>query len=142
MNVQQILETKGAKVIKLESGVSAMEAAKALATYRIGAVPIMDGDKLVGIISERDLVRAVAANGHESLDCPVTDLMTRGVSVCDKDTSVSALMTMMTDRRIRHVPVVEDGALIGMVSIGDVVKERLEEATQEAEALKSYIATG
>lgn len=142
MNVSQILSNKGADVFKLSADQTALEAAKTLSAHQIGAIPIVEGDRLVGIISERDLVRAVAAKGADSLHCPVTDLMTRGVSTCLGDTTLDDLSAMMTSQRIRHVPVLDGEKLVGIVSIGDVVKERLAAAAQETDALKEYIATG
>lgn len=141
MNVAQILESKGSEVFSLTKTATTMDAAQALATHRIGAIPVVEGARIIGIFSERDLVRAIAAGGHDNLDRPVTDLMTRNVTTCGRNTSIADVMAMMTQQRIRHLPIVEDGALLGIISIGDVVKERLNEAAQETEALKSYIAS-
>jgi len=142
MNVSQILRTKGDRIIYLEVGCTVFDVAKILDEQRIGAVPIMDDGKLVGIISERDLVRGLASQGGAVLDKEVSALMTSNVVTCEPCTTIHELMATMTRRRIRHVPVVEDGKLTGMVTIGDVVNERLHETELEAEHLKEYIAHG
>ena len=142
MNVGKILEAKGSEIIALEETSTVLEVAKLLGERRIGAIPIMRGKKLCGIISERDVVRGLAIRGGEVLADGVDSLMTKSVFTCTTDDNVQQIMAMMTERRIRHVPVVENGELKGMVSIGDVVKERMQETEQEAEALKAYIATG
>ncbi|WP_262696169.1 CBS domain-containing protein [Kordiimonas aquimaris] len=141
MNVGKILEAKESEIISLEETVSVLDVAKLLGERRIGAIPIMKKGKLCGIISERDVVRGLAIRGGDVLKDSVKTLMTKAVVTCSTDQSVGQIMTMMTERRIRHVPVVEKGELLGMISIGDVVKERMEETQQEAEALKAYIAT-
>ena len=141
MNVGKILEAKGSELISLEESASVLDVAKLLGERRIGAIPIMKKGKLCGIISERDVVRGLAIRGGDVLNDGVNTLMTKSVFTCTTSESVGEIMTMMTERRIRHVPVVEDGKLLGMISIGDVVKERMEETQQEAEALKAYIAT-
>jgi CBS domain-containing protein len=142
MNVGQILSRKGNEVISLARGCTVLEVAKLLGERRIGAVPITDGGKLCGIMSERDVVRGIAIRGGGALADDASTLMTRSVFTCTREDTVEQLMTMMTERRIRHVPVMEDGKLIGMISIGDVVKERMNETEKEAEALKDYIAHG
>lgn len=141
MNVGKILESKDSEVIALEDSSNVMEVAKLLGERRIGAIPIMRSGKLCGIISERDVVRGLAIRGGSVLDDDVTTLMTKSVITCNAEESVEQLMVMMTERRIRHVPVVENGTLKGMISIGDVVKERIQETEQEAEALKAYISS-
>lgn len=142
MNVGKILEAKGSEIIALEETCTVLEVAKLLGERRIGAIPIMRGKKLCGIISERDVVRGLAIRGGEVLADGVDSLMTKSVFTCSMSDNVQQIMAMMTERRIRHVPVVEDGEVKGMISIGDVVKERMQETEQEAEALKAYIATG
>lgn len=141
MTVGKILNSKDSEIIALEDNSTVMEVAKLLGERRIGAIPIMRKEKLCGIISERDVVRGLAIRGGDVLEDNVTTLMTKSVITCNADESVEQLMVMMTERRIRHVPVVENGALKGMISIGDVVKERIQEAEQEAEALKAYITS-
>jgi len=141
MNVSKILETKGSEIILVEIGSTVLEVAKLLGERRIGAVPVMDGKKLAGIMSERDIMRGLAIRGGGVLADDVDSLMTKSVFTCGVNDSVQQLMTMMTERRIRHIPVVEEDELVGMVSIGDVVKERMQETEMEAAALKDYIAT-
>ena len=102
----------------------------------------MDGDTVAGIVSERDIVRSIAAHGTDALGIPVSQIMTRKVEVCSPADTVLAIMNQMTERRIRHVPVVVDGKLVGIVSIGDVVKQRIAEAEYEAAEMKRYIAAG
>lgn len=142
MNVGQILSQKGSDIIAMERGCTVMEVAKLLGERRIGAIPIVDGNAICGIMSERDVVRGIAIRGGGVLADDVSTLMTKSVVTCTKDDTVYELMKMMTERRIRHVPVVDKGKLIGMVSIGDVVKHRMEQAAAENEALKDYIAQG
>ncbi len=141
MNVGKILEAKGSEIIALEDTCTVLEVAKLLGERRIGAIPIMRGAQLCGIISERDVVRGLAIRGGGVLADGVSTLMTKSVVTCGMEDSVQQLMVMMTERRIRHVPVVENGQLKGMISIGDVVKERMQETEQEAEALKAYISS-
>lgn len=141
MNVGKILETKGREIIALEDSCTVLEVAKLLGERRIGAIPIMRDKQLCGIISERDVVRGLAIRGGGVLADGVSTLMTKSVVTCSMDDSVQQIMVMMTERRIRHVPVVEDGEVKGMISIGDVVKERMQETEQEAEALKAYISS-
>ncbi|WCL53537.1 CBS domain-containing protein [Gimibacter soli] len=141
MNVKQILGSKGSEVVFVAPGCKVSEVSKVFGERRIGAVPVMDKGRLVGIVSERDVVRGLAIRGAAVLDDAVDTLMTRSVATCTGEATLNELMEMMTERRIRHVPVVEDGKLIGIVSVGDVVKERLQETQQEADALKEYIAT-
>jgi CBS domain-containing protein len=142
MIVNRILSLKGRDVTTIDPDRSLSEAAKVLAERRIGALLIVDGHRPVsGIISERDIVRAVASLGARALEEPVSRFMTEKVLTCTGETSIPDVMEMMTQQKFRHVPVVEGGRLVGIVSIGDVVKERLEEVEAEAEAIKEYIAT-
>ena len=142
MTVSNILTNKGDDVISLDMNSSVGDVAKILGERRIGAIPIMDGKKLAGIISERDVVRGLAIRGGEVLADNVATLMTKSVTTCSPLETIDKVMAVMTERRIRHVPVMDDGTLVGIVTIGDVVKERLVETEQEAEALKEYIAHG
>ena len=112
-----------------------------LAENRIGAVPVVDGGAVVGIMSERDVIRALRRDGPEILDWPVERVMTRPVIAVDSNLPVLAGLSLMTSRRIRHLPVVESGKLVGFVSIGDLVKARIERIENEVEAMRSYIAT-
>ena len=142
MTVSQILNTKGRKVITAASEQTLLEVARVLAEKRIGAVVIVDSKgKIEGIASERDFVRAIAAKGAKALDCPVGELMTRSVRTCAPDDTEGELMALMTEHRIRHLPVIQEGRLAGMVSIGDVVKFRMEAIEREAEEMKTYIAS-
>lgn len=141
MNVGKILESKGNEIIALEDSCTVLEVAKLLGERRIGAIPIMRNKELCGIISERDVVRGLAIRGGAVLADGVATLMTKSVITCGVNDTVQDLMVMMTERRIRHVPVVDGGEVKGMISIGDVVKERMQETEQEAEALKAYITS-
>lgn len=142
MNVDQILSLKGRNVISIEADRSLSDAARLLSERRIGAVVVVDGKQPVaGILSERDIVKAVAARGAQALDEPVFKVMTGQVVTCTGRTSINDLMELMTQQKFRHVPVVEEGKLVGIISIGDVVKQRVEEIEAETQAIKEYIAT-
>ncbi|MGF1640991.1 MAG: CBS domain-containing protein [Rhodospirillales bacterium] len=141
MYVADILKAKGGKVISLPSTEPLATAVKMLAEHRIGAVLVVDvGGGIAGILSERDIVRALHAQGDSIFTKKVGEIMTTEVVTCDPKDPVAAIMGMMTAQRFRHVPVVEEGKLIGMISIGDVVKSRIEEAQAEVEALRHYIS--
>ena len=143
MNVEKILDQKGRKVTTADDGVSLGEIVKSLANQKIGAIVVTTSDgQVVGIVSERDIVRAVSEEGGSALSEPVGRFMTKRVVTCVKEDTVAELMSSMTAGRFRHLPVVEDGRLAGIISIGDVVKERIAEAEQEAQAMREYIATG
>jgi len=143
MNVSTILKSKGTKVITRPPQASLGEIVALLHEYKIGSVVIAEGeDELCGIVSERDVVTAIANNGGAVLDRPVSSIMTRRVSTCTKEDTLEKLMAEMTAQRFRHLPVVEKGRLVGLVSIGDVVKQRISEAELEAAAMREYIATG
>jgi len=141
MNVSKILEHKGSDIISLEVGCSVLEVAKLLGTRRIGAIPIMSKGELAGIISERDVMRGLAIKGGDVLRDTVDTLMTKSVFTCTMTDTIQHLMAIMTERRIRHIPVLEGKKLVAMISIGDVVKERMQEAQKEADALKEYITS-
>ncbi|MCJ9427446.1 CBS domain-containing protein [Kordiimonas marina] len=141
MNVGHILDIKKQALVALDLGASVLDVAKMLGERRIGALPVIDGGQLVGIISERDIVRGLAIRGGGVLAENIEALMTKAVFTCSQEDTVQFVMAMMTERRIRHVPVLEAGKVVGMISIGDVVKVRVEETEKEAEALKEYIAT-
>jgi CBS domain-containing protein len=143
MFVSDILGSKGGLVYTISPGTSVAQAAAQLSTRRIGSLVVVDkhGD-VAGIVSERDIVRALAQFGDLALDRDVGDIMTRDVVTCDPDDSIDQIMAAMTRGRFRHVPVVKHGELYGLVSIGDVVKARLEEQAQETEALRAYIVAG
>ena len=138
--VSVILSGKSAQVITIDPLASLADAAAALAAYDIGAVVVSSNEREVaGILSERDIVRRIASEGHAALERQVADVMTRDVTTCGRSTSTDELVTTMTQERIRHLPVVEDGALIGIVSIGDIVKWRMEELAEEAHQLEAYV---
>jgi CBS domain-containing protein len=142
MTVKAILSRKGNEVATIEPTATLAAAVKLLAERKIGAVVITGLDRQVtGILSERDIVRAFAASGPAALDQPVGQVMTRKVMTCDEAETVSSLMGRMTQGKFRHLPVVEGGRLAGIVSIGDVVKYRLEEMENESTALREYILT-
>lgn len=142
MTVRHILAAKGRDVVTCDVRDRLAEIVEILAGKRIGAIVATDADGAVlGIISERDVVRALAAAGADSLESRVADHMTRKVETITEDKTVEAVMEIMTRGRFRHVPVVERGRLAGLVSIGDIVKHRLAEMEHEQQALKDYIAT-
>ena len=142
MTVSAILAAKGRDVVSIEPSASLAAAAKLLAEKRIGAVVILGVDRrIVGILSERDIVRAVAEHGAAALGEPVSAVMTRNVATCGEDDSIASLMERMTAGKFRHMPVVDQGRLVGMVSIGDVVRQRLYARARDAAAMYGYIAT-
>jgi CBS domain-containing protein len=142
MTVRTILADKGREVVTIEPGASLADAAMLLAEKRIGSALILGADlRLVGIISERDIVRALAARGAAALDQPVSQTMTRKVETCNESEPISNIMGRMTEGKFRHVPVVDQGRLVGIVSIGDVVKHRLQEMERESAAMRDYILT-
>jgi signal-transduction protein with cAMP-binding, CBS, and nucleotidyltransferase domain len=139
MIVEHILNRKGHDVITTEPGRSLAETARLLDDKRIGAMVVSDADHpVLGIISERDIARAVARRGAAALDELVSKHMTAKVITCTRRSSVSDLMELMTDRRVRHVPVVEGGRVVGIISIGDIVKNRLTELEAEQDAIREY----
>ncbi|MBL8666515.1 MAG: CBS domain-containing protein [Rhodospirillales bacterium] len=141
MFVNDILKRKGSAITSVTAGQPIAEALALMAQHRIGAVLVVDGaGGIAGILSERDLVRAMNKNGKAVFDRTVGDLMTSPVVTCTPKDPVGAIEGMMTAQRFRHVPVVEDGKIVGIVSIGDVVKTRIEEAEAEVDALRRYIA--
>ena len=141
MNVETILGTKGRAVATIRPEDTVSAAVEALVSGNIGAlVASEDGEHVDGIISERDIVHALARHGDALLALTVAEVMTRSVVTCDPTESVAELMAEMTNRRIRHLPVVQNGLLCGIVSIGDVVKNRLDEIEYEARSLRSFIA--
>ena len=141
MDVETILRTKGRAVETIRPGETVGAAIDMLVSRNIGAlVASDDGEKVEGIISERDIVNALARHGAGLLSLTVAQVMTRPVVTCDPAESVGELMAEMTNRRIRHLPVVQDGRICGIVSIGDLVKNRLDEIEYEASSLRSFIA--
>jgi CBS domain-containing protein len=141
MNVEAILRTKGGAVATIGSDTPVAAAIRELKTRGIGALVVSDdGRTPVGILSERDVVHALADHGAALLTMPVDGLMTRRVVTCRPEDTVSELMARMTERRFRHLPVMQNGALCGIVSIGDLVKSRIEEVEFEADSLRQFIA--
>lgn len=142
MTVARILAIKGSDVVIAQPHMTLREAADVLCRHRIGAVVVADASrKVLGILSERDIVRAVSAGGSEALNDPVSRHMTSKVITAAEDQSIEETMGVMTESRIRHLPVLRDGRLVGVVSIGDVVKIRLEAIETEHKALREYIAS-
>jgi CBS domain-containing protein len=143
MNVAAILKQKGRAVATAPPTLTLVEAAGRMAHRRIGALVVVDGQGgIVGIISERDIVRALAEAGPPCLSRPVAETMTREVVTCRECDTLDELMSMMTARRFRHIPVIAEGDLVGIVSIGDVVKHHVAEIEMEATAMRAYIAHG
>ncbi|MDP3802549.1 CBS domain-containing protein [Brevundimonas sp.] len=140
MLVAEILKDKGDAVYAIGPDLTLAEACGELDRLRVGALMVCRNDKVVGVLSERDVVRGVARDGQAALGRPVSAFMTAEVVFAAPGETVAILMGRMTDRRIRHLPVLRDGRLAGVVSIGDVVKCQIAEATQEAESLRTYIA--
>ena len=143
MFVSDILAQKGGLVFSVTPGTSVAQLSQQLSTRRIGSMLVLDVEgSVAGIVSERDLVRALASHGAKAMELEARQVMTRDVVTCDPDDSIDQVMQTMTSGRFRHLPVVRHGELLGLVSIGDVVKARLEEARHETEALKAYIVAG
>jgi CBS domain-containing protein len=142
MTVTSILAAKGGDVITIEPTASLAAAATLLAAHKIGAAIILGaGGRISGILSERDIVRAVAARGYQALEEPVGQSMTREVLTCGPDDPINSIMERMTEGKFRHMPVLDNGRLAGIISIGDVVKQRLGEMEQESQAMRDYIRT-
>jgi CBS domain-containing protein len=141
MTVRAILDTKGHQVESVQPGAKVSAAVKILGDKRIGAVLVTNLGRIEGILSERDIVRVLSERGAEALDEPISNVMTRKVVSCRQSDTVGAIMEMMTLGKFRHLPVVEDGKVVGLISIGDVVKWRVQEYEREQEALRDYIKT-
>jgi CBS domain-containing protein len=142
MLVSQILKRKGDLVFTIEPTESLGGTAALLHSRGVGALVVLDAGQVVGIVSERDIVRAVAEGGGQALSAPVSTCMTRDVQFAAPGDTIDALLSHMTDRRVRHLPVCQADRLVGLVSIGDLVKWKISEVEAEAEGLKSYIAAG
>lgn len=142
MFVSDILSQKGGLVHTVTPATSVGQVAQQLSLRRIGSVLVLDDEAVAGIVSERDLVRAFASHGAAAMELEARHVMTREVVTCDPDDSIDRIMELMTRGRFRHLPVVRHGELLGVISIGDVVKARLEETRHETEALKAYIVAG
>ena len=141
MTVRAILDTKGHQILSVEPGAKLSAAVKILGERRIGAVLVMSSGRIEGILSERDIVRVLSERGATVLDEPVSGVMTRKVVSCRQSDTVSAIMEMMTLGKFRHLPVVDGDRVVGLISIGDVVKWRVKEFENEQEALQNYIKT-
>ena len=142
MTVKAILSVKGTDVFTIDPTTNLAAAARLLAERKVGALVVTGPDRrVIGIVSERDIVQELAARGAASLELPLTEVMTRNVMTCSASDTISSLMERMTTGKFRHLPVVEQGRLAGLVSIGDVVKHRLKEMEREQSALRDYIQT-
>jgi CBS domain-containing protein len=143
MKIKSILSEKGSEVLTIGSDATVNEAVTMLAKHRIGALIISDGGGTIkGILSERDIIRHLAEDGTGILKHKIADVMTVNVKVCSEEHTVNDAMEIMTRGRFRHLPVEKAGKLIGVISIGDVVKRKIEETEREAEEIRTYIATG
>jgi len=146
MNVDHILGRKGHQVLSISPLASVQDAAQMLRDHGVGALLVSEPNASInaikGILSERDIVQGVAQRGSECLNAPVSTLMTPDVKYCQRSDTINQVMTEMTQRRIRHLPVMDENRLVGIISIGDVVKFRIEEIETEAEAMREYIAAG
>lgn len=139
MTIASILSGKGFEVVSLSSGASVREAVELLVGRRIGCVPVVDGGEVVGILSERDVVRSLGEKGVGVLEGTVASVMTSPIVTVPPETPVMTALSLMTRRRIRHLPVMQDGRMVGFVSIGDLVKYRIDKIEAEAAAMRDYI---
>ena len=139
MTIAAILQSKGAEVVTVEVGTLVRDAIDTLADRRIGALPVCDQGQVAGIMSERDVIYCLRSDGAAILDWPVERIMTAPAITVETGKEIMGALSLMTQRRIRHLPVVEEGRIVGLVSIGDLVKYRMDQIEQEAEAMLSYI---
>ncbi len=139
MTIAAILQNKGSEVLTVDAGTSVREAIALLAERRIGALPVTRGGEVAGIMSERDIIYCLKSDGAAVLDWPVERIMTAPAITIAPDRQVMSALSLMTQRRIRHLPVVENGRLVGLVSIGDLVKYRMDQIERDAAAMLSYI---
>jgi len=143
MLVSAMLHAKGGKVDTIRPDATVSDLCGALKEYRVGALVVSeDGERILGIVSERDVVRALASSGPDALTRGVSEIMTGDVLTCSREDNIGDLMRMMTENRVRHLPVAQDNKMIGLVSIGDVVKYRVDELEHETQAMQEYIKTG
>lgn len=143
MNVASILKVKGKSVATAPAEDTVEIVAQKLASRKIGAIVIVgDGGHVSGIISERDIIRVIAEHGAAALHQPVSEVMTKNVMTCNEASTIDQMMAIMTQGRFRHVPVITDGSLVGIISIGDVVKHHIAEVEMEVTAMRDYLATG
>lgn len=141
MTIRAILESKGGEVVSVGSNALVRDAVALLAEKRIGAVPVIDDGRVVGIFSERDVVYSIARDGAQALDARIGDVMTAPAMTVEPGSAVMSGLSLMTRRRVRHLPVVEGDTVIGFVSIGDLVKYRMDRIEAEAAAMRDYIAS-
>jgi len=139
MTIASVLRGKGSAVETIESGTTLYDAVKRLGEKRIGALPVVDNGRITGIMSERDVIYCLRDHGPEALDWPVSHVMSSPAITAESSMDVLAALALMTQRRIRHLPVVDSGELKGLVSIGDLVKYRMDRIEAEAEAMRAYI---
>ncbi|AUX68526.1 histidine kinase [Porphyrobacter sp. HT-58-2] len=140
MNIARIIEQRGpSDIIACDVSTPVSQVVQTLANRRIGALPVLRDGRVVGIVSERDVIYRLADKGRECLDLPVGEIMTSPAITVEPGTTIDEALGMMTRRRFRHFPVVEDGALVAFISIGDLVKHKMDEVQHEAEALRNYI---
>ena len=139
VSVRQLLDRKGREVFSIAPGAAVLEAIRLMAERHVGALLVMEGQALSGIVSERDYARKVILMGRSSAETPVRDIMSTPVLTVQPETTVEKCMQIMTERRVRHLPVIEGGRVVGMVSIGDLVKAVIAEQQQHIEQLESYI---
>lgn len=141
MTIAAILKHKGHAVVTVAPTATVPEVSALLTEHRIGAVLVMDhADKILGIVSERDIVRSIAQNGARTLEMTAGQLMTRAIHLASQDMTVEEAMRTMTSGRVRHLPVVENGAVVGMISIGDVVKSVIMRQETEVDSMRAYIS--
>ncbi|MGZ8286097.1 MAG: CBS domain-containing protein [Allosphingosinicella sp.] len=139
MTIAAILEGKPLDIVSVEAGTRVRDAVSLLAERKIGAMPVLEGERVVGIMSERDVIYCLSSDGAAMLDWPVSRVMTAPAITIESTVSALAALSQMTRRRIRHLPVVDGGRLVGFVSIGDLVAYRISRIEQEAEAMRAYI---
>jgi CBS domain-containing protein len=139
MTIASVLSGKGGSVETIDAGARLYDAVQRLGEKRIGALPVLEGGRIAGIISERDVIYCLRDHGPEALDRPVSQAMSSPAITADPSTDVLTALALMTQRRIRHLPVIERGELTGIVSIGDLVKYRMDRIEAEAEAMRAYI---
>lgn len=142
MRISDVLRGKGSNVATVDPGLTVSGLVAELARHNVGAMVVMENEAVVGIVSERDVVRQLHERGADLLNASVAEIMTSSVVTCASHDSVDSLAETMTERRIRHMPVVDDGSLVGIVSIGDVVKSRISQLESDREQLESYIVRG
>ena len=142
MRISDILQGKGFAVLTVEPDTGTTTLLGLLAENNVGAAVVLDGDRIAGIVSERDIVRQLHTRGPTMLQLPVSEIMTRAVRTCSPEDSSDAVSVTMTEQRARHLPVVLDGRLVGIVSIGDVVKSHIAELEHDREQLTAYISQG